>query len=34
MKRVSKIFRDTDVYGEIELKKIHRSKIAQIAERM
>jgi predicted ribonuclease YlaK len=34
MKRVSKIFRDTDVYGEIELRKIHRSKIAQIAERM
>ena len=34
MKRVSKIFRDTDVYGEVELKKIHRSKIAQIAERM
>ena len=34
MKRVSKIFRDTDVYGEVELRKIHRSKIAQIAERM
>lgn len=34
MKRVSKIFRDTDIYGEIELRKIHRSKIAQIAERM
>ena len=34
MKRVSKIFRDTNVYGEIELRKIHRSKIAQIAERM
>ena len=34
MKRVSKIFRDTDVYGEIELRKIHRSKIAQIAEKM
>ena len=34
MKRVSKIFRDTEVYGEVELKKIHRSKIAQIAERM
>ena len=34
MKRVSKIFRDTDVYGEVELRKIHRSKIAQIAEKM
>jgi predicted ribonuclease YlaK len=34
MKRASKIFRDTDIYGEVELKKIHRSKIAQIAEKM
>jgi predicted ribonuclease YlaK len=34
MRRVSKIFRGEDVYGEIELKHIHRSRIAQIAERM
>ena len=34
MKRVSKVFRGEDVYGEVELKIIHRSKIAQIAERM
>lgn len=34
MKRASKIFRGQDVYGEIELKNIHRSKIAAIAENM
>ena len=34
MKRVSQIFRDNDIYGEIELKNIHRSKIALIAENM
>ena len=34
MRRASKIFRGTDVYGEIELKNIHRSKIANIAEKM
>ena len=34
MKRVSKVFRGEDVYGEVELKIIHRSKIAKIAERM
>ena len=34
MKRASKIFRGQDVYGEIELKNIHRSKIASIAENM
>jgi predicted ribonuclease YlaK len=34
MKRVSKVFRGEDVYGEVELRIIHRSKIAQIAERM
>ena len=32
MRRVSKIFRGHDVYGEVELQNIHRSKIAQIAE--
>lgn len=34
MKRVSKIFRGEDIYGEIELKNIHRSRIAQIAEKL
>ena len=32
MRRMSKVFRGQDVYGEIELKKIYRSKIAEIAE--
>lgn len=34
MKRVSKVFRNTNVYGEVELKNIHRSQIALIAEKM
>ena len=34
MRRLSKVFRGEDIYGEIELKIIHRSKIAQIAEKM
>lgn len=34
MKRVSQIFKGHDVYGEIELQNIHRSKIAQIAEQL
>lgn len=34
MRRVSKVFRGHDVYGEINLKNIHRSKIAEIAEGM
>lgn len=32
MRRVSKIFRGADIYGEVELRHIHRSKIAKIAE--
>lgn len=32
MKRASKIFRGHDIYGEVALTNIHRSKIAQIAE--
>ena len=32
MRRVSQVFRGEDVYGEIELKNIHRSRIAKIAE--
>ena len=34
MRRASQIFRGNDIYGEIALKLIHRSKIAQIAEAM
>ena len=34
MSRVSKIYRGEDLYGEIELQKIHRSRIGQIAENM
>lgn len=34
MRRASKVFRGTDVYGEVELQNIHRSKIAKIAEAM
>ena len=34
MRRVSEIFRGTDVYGEVELQKIYRSKIAEIAEQI
>ena len=32
MKRVSQVFRGHDIYGEVTLAEIHRSKIAQIAE--
>lgn len=34
MIRVSKVYRGDKLYGEIELQKIHRSRIGQIAERM
>ena len=34
MSRVSEIFKGKDFYGEVELKKIHRSKIAEIADLM
>ena len=34
MKRVSQVFRGKDLYGEVKLQKIHRSKIAEIAEAM
>lgn len=34
MKRASKVFRGMDFYGEIELKQIHRSRIAARAELM
>ena len=34
MRRVSKVFRGHDCYGEVTLQQIHRSKIAEIAEEM
>ena len=34
MRRASQVFRGEDIYGEITLKNIHRSKIATIAEKM
>lgn len=34
MRRASQVFRGSDIYGEVELQKIHRSKIATIAELM
>ena len=34
MKRVSKVFRNHDIYGEVTLRNIHRSKLAMIAEGM
>lgn len=34
MRRLSKVFRGESIYGEVELRIIHRSKIAQIAEKM
>lgn len=34
MKRLSKVFRGADFYGEVELKQIHRSRIAELADKM
>lgn len=34
MRRASKVFRGSDIYGEVELKNIHRSKLAAIAQNM
>lgn len=34
MRRVSEVFRGKDFYGEVELKKVHRSKLADIADQM
>lgn len=34
MRRVSKVYRGEDVYGEVELQNIYRSRIAQIAEQL
>ena len=34
MRRVSKVFRGADFYGEVTLLNIHRSKIAQLAQEL
>ena len=34
MKRVSKVFRGQNFYGEVKLNKIHRSKIAELAQQL
>lgn len=34
LRKASKVFRDTAIYGEVELKNIYRSKIAAIANNM
>jgi predicted ribonuclease YlaK len=34
MHRASQVFRGSDIYGEVTLKNIHRSKIALLAENM
>ena len=34
LRRVSEIFRGADFYGEVTLQKIHRSKIAELAQLM
>jgi PhoH-like ATPase len=34
MKRMSEVFRGTDLYGEVELQNVHRSRIAEIADQM
>ena len=34
MRRVSEIFKGSDIYGEVTLQKIHRSKIAELAQKL
>lgn len=34
MRRVSKVYRGSDIYGEVQLQNIYRSKIAKIAEKI
>ena len=34
MRRASKVFRGNGIYGEVTLKNIHRSRIAELAEKM
>lgn len=34
MRRVSKVFKGSDIYGEVTLKNVHRSKIAKLAQQL
>ena len=34
MRRVSKVYRGHDIYGEVELRNIYRSRVAKIAEKI
>lgn len=34
MRRVSQVFRGSDIYGEVTLVNIHRSKIAELAQQL
>jgi PhoH-like ATPase len=34
MKRMSEVFRGTDLYGEVELQTVHRSRLADLADKM
>lgn len=34
MKRMSEVFRGSELYGEVELQNVHRSKIAELADSM
>ena len=34
MRRVSEVFRGADMYGEVTLQKIHRSEIAELAQKL
>lgn len=34
MRRVSEVFRGSDIYAEVTLQQIHRSKIAELADLM
>jgi len=34
MKRASKVFRGSNIYGQVKLEKIYRSEIARIANNM
>jgi PhoH-like ATPase len=34
MKRMSEVFRGTELYGEVELQNVHRSRIAELADNM
>jgi predicted ribonuclease YlaK len=34
MKRMSEVFRGTDLFGEVELQQVHRSRLADLADKM